>query len=83
MGEAGALIVAHENVRERMSTEQVLERIPEHGSVGVPTAVEVSQPLRAQQEVDRQGDPEARQDRPGTGRDAAQARAIPLRGRRR
>jgi glyoxylase-like metal-dependent hydrolase (beta-lactamase superfamily II) len=27
MGEAGALIVAHENVRERMSTEQVLERI--------------------------------------------------------
>jgi len=27
MGEAGALIVAHDNVRERMSTEQVLERI--------------------------------------------------------
>jgi len=27
MGEAGALIVAHENVRERMSVEQVLERI--------------------------------------------------------
>ncbi len=27
MGEAGALIVAHDNVRVRMSTEQVLERI--------------------------------------------------------
>jgi glyoxylase-like metal-dependent hydrolase (beta-lactamase superfamily II) len=27
LGEAGALIVAHENVRERMSVEQVLERI--------------------------------------------------------
>ena len=27
MGATGALIVAHENVRERMSTEQVLERI--------------------------------------------------------
>ena len=27
MGEAGALIVAHDNVRERMSAEQVLERI--------------------------------------------------------
>lgn len=27
MGEAGALIVAHDNVRERMSVEQVLERI--------------------------------------------------------
>lgn len=27
LGEAGALIVAHENVRERMSTDQVLERI--------------------------------------------------------
>ena len=27
MGEAGALIVAHENVRQRMSVEQVLERI--------------------------------------------------------
>jgi len=27
MGEAGALIVAHKNVRERMSAEQVLERI--------------------------------------------------------
>ena len=27
MGEAGALIVAHDNVRERMSTEQVLQRI--------------------------------------------------------
>ena len=27
LGEAGALIVAHDNVRERMSTEQVLERI--------------------------------------------------------
>lgn len=27
MGEAGALIVAHENVRERMSVEQVLQRI--------------------------------------------------------
>lgn len=27
MGEAGALIVAHENVRERMSVEQVLERV--------------------------------------------------------
>ena len=27
MGRAGALIVAHENVRERMSAEQVLERI--------------------------------------------------------
>ena len=27
LGEAGALIVAHHNVRERMSTEQVLERI--------------------------------------------------------
>lgn len=27
MGEAGALLVAHENVRERMSVEQVLERV--------------------------------------------------------
>jgi len=27
MGEVGALIVAHDNVRERMSTDQVLERI--------------------------------------------------------
>lgn len=27
MGEAGALIVAHDNVRERMSSEQVLQRI--------------------------------------------------------
>ncbi|MEM7418041.1 MAG: MBL fold metallo-hydrolase [Gemmatimonadota bacterium] len=27
LGEVGALIVAHENVRERMSTDQVLERI--------------------------------------------------------
>ena len=27
MGEAGALIVAHDNVRQRMSTDQVLERI--------------------------------------------------------
>lgn len=27
MGEAGALIVAHDNVRERMSTDQVLQRI--------------------------------------------------------
>ncbi len=27
LGDAGALIVAHDNVRERMSTEQVLERI--------------------------------------------------------
>ncbi len=27
MGEAGAMIVAHENVRERMSVEQVLERV--------------------------------------------------------
>lgn len=27
LGEAGALIVAHDNVRERMSTDQVLERV--------------------------------------------------------
>ncbi len=33
MGDAGALIVAHDNVRERMSVEQVLERIGRNASV--------------------------------------------------
>lgn len=38
LGEAGALIVAHDNVRERMSVEQVLERI------GRPAATEPAAP---------------------------------------
>lgn len=38
LGEAGALIVAHDNVRERMSVEQVLERI------GRPVATEPAAP---------------------------------------
>ena len=38
LGEAGALIVAHDNVRERMSVEQVLERI------GRPAAIEPAAP---------------------------------------
>ena len=38
LGEAGALIVAHDNVRERMSVEQVLERI------GQPTTAEPASP---------------------------------------
>ena len=38
MGEAGALIVAHDNVRERMSTDQVLERI------GRPVSTTVASP---------------------------------------
>lgn len=38
LGEAGALIVAHDNVRERMSVDQVLERI------GRPVATEPASP---------------------------------------
>ncbi len=38
LGEAGALIVAHDNVRERMSVDQVLERI------GRPTTAEPASP---------------------------------------
>lgn len=38
LGQAGALIVAHDNVRERMSVEQVLERI------GRPAATEPAAP---------------------------------------
>ena len=41
LGEAGALIVAHDNVHGRMSVEQVLERI------GRPTASEAAAPERA------------------------------------
>jgi cyclase len=41
LGRAGAVIVAHDNVRERMSVEQVLERI------GRPVATQPASPLGA------------------------------------